>query len=146
MATCRPVEIQHVGCSWLAAAERATTAMNDNRLLIVDDDRDTCSNLSDILTDLGYAVDVAYRGWDALDLIKDHHYRLALLDYRLPCMTGVQLFHRMRQIDENVAGLLVTGFASRETEKEALSAGLRDVVSKPVEMLKFLPLIEQTLA
>jgi CheY-like chemotaxis protein len=120
--------------------------MNDNRLLIVDDDQDTCSNLSDILTDLGFAVDFAYRAQEALDLFKQHAYRLALLDYKLPCMTGVELFRRLRQIDGNVAGLLVTAFASRETEREALSAGLRHVVSKPVEMLKFLPLIEQALA
>lgn len=41
--------------------------MHDNRLLIVDDNQDTCSNLSDILTDCGYSVDVAYRGSDGLD-------------------------------------------------------------------------------
>lgn len=120
--------------------------MNDNRLLIVDDDQDTCSNLSDILTDCGYTVDVAYRGCDGLDLLTRYPYKLALLDYKLPCMTGVQLFQRMRQIDENIAGLLVTAFASRETESEAFSAGLRQVVSKPVEIRKFLALIEQTMA
>jgi len=120
--------------------------MIDNRLLIVDDDKDTCTNLSDILTDCGYSVDVAYRGQEGLDLLKQYPYRLALLDYKLPCMTGVELFQRMRQIDEKVAGLLVTAFASGETEREALSAGLRQVVSKPVEMFTFLPLIEQALA
>ncbi len=120
--------------------------MNDNRLLIVDDDHDTCTNLFDILTDFGYAVDVAYRGWDGLDLLKLYPYRLALLDYKLPCMTGVELFQRMRQINGNLSGLLVTAFASRETENEAFSAGLQHVVSKPVEMREFLPLIEQAMA
>ena len=42
--------------------------------------------------------------------------------------------------------LLVTGFASVETEKEAVSAGLQQVVSKPVEMSRFLPLIEKVIA
>jgi two-component system nitrogen regulation response regulator GlnG len=121
-------------------------AMNDNRLLIVDDDKDTCSNLSDILGDLGYAVDVAYRGQEALDLFEHHDYGLALLDYKLPCMTGVQLFQKMRELRQGIRGLLVTAFASSETESEALSAGLRQVVSKPVEMSTFLPMIEQSLA
>jgi len=120
--------------------------MNDNRLLVVDDDEDTCANLSDILTDFGYSVDVAYRAWDGLDLLKQYPYRLALLDYKLPCMTGVELFQRMRQVDANVSGLLVTAFATRETESEAISAGLRHVVSKPLEMQDFLPLIEQSMA
>ena len=46
----------------------------------------------DILTDCGYEVDVAYRGEDSLDLVKQRLYRLALVDYKLPCMNGVQLF------------------------------------------------------
>lgn len=120
-------------------------AMNDNKLLLVDDDEDTCSNLSDILTDFGYDVDVAYRGWDALDLFKKYPYRLALLDYKLPCMTGVELFQRLRQIDENVQGVLVTAYASNETTAAALAAGIRHVVSKPVELSRMMPLIERAL-
>jgi len=120
--------------------------MNDNRLLIVDDDKDTCSNLSDILSDCGYSVDVAYQGQEALDLFEQHDYGLALLDYKLPCMTGVELFQKMRELRPEIRGLLVTAFASLETESEALSAGLRQVVSKPLEMLTFLPLVEQSLA
>lgn len=119
--------------------------MHDNRLLIVDDDEDTCSNLSDILTDCGYTVDVAYRGWDGLDLLKQHPYRLALLDYRLPCMNGVQLFNRMRQVQKDVAAILVTGYASNETTKEALDAGLQHVVNKPVDVPRLMTVIRQAL-
>ena len=39
-------------------------------ILVVDDDVDTCHNLSDILTDLGYRVDTAYDGPAALDLVR----------------------------------------------------------------------------
>jgi len=121
-------------------------ATNDNRLLIVDDDKDTCANLSDILTDCGYTVDVAYRGWDALDLLRNHRHRLALLDYRLPGMTGVELFTRMRQVHGSLEALLVTGYASNETTRDALAAGVRHVVDKPVNMPQLMPLIEQALA
>ena len=120
--------------------------MRDNRLLIVDDDKDTCSNLSDILTDCGYTVDVAYGGQEGLDLFTQHHHGLALLDYQLPCMTGVELFGRMRQLRQGIEGLLVTGFASAKTTKEALAAGLKQVVDKPVDMPQLLSLIRQILA
>ena len=120
--------------------------MNENRLLVVDDDKDTCSNLSDILTEFGYDVDVAYRGQVALDLLKLHHYRVALLDYKLPCMTGVELFQRMRRLRGNINGLLVTAYASSETTAAALAAGMRRVVSKPVEVSQLVPLIEQAVA
>ncbi|MGE5191333.1 MAG: response regulator [Deltaproteobacteria bacterium] len=120
--------------------------MNDNKLLVVDDDIDTCANLSDILTEFGYDVDVAYRGNDALDLLKQHPYRMALLDYRLPCMTGVELFRQMRQIRGDISGLLVTGYASPETTEAALAAGLRQVLSKPVDVPILVPLIEDGVA
>lgn len=117
--------------------------MTNKAVLIVDDDKDTCSNLSDILTDEGYFVDVAYRGQDGLDLIKAHPYRLALLDYKLPHMTGIELFCRMREVCGNLDGLLVTGYASIATTEAALAAGLRRVVSKPVDMPELMPLIEE---
>lgn len=120
--------------------------MNDNRLLIVDDDEDTCSNLSDILTDCGYSVDVAYRGQAGLDLLKQHPYRLALLDYKLPCMTGVELFSRMRQLHRGIEGLLVTAFCTVKTTKEALDGGLQQVVDKPVDIPRLVSLIGKNFA
>jgi CheY-like chemotaxis protein len=120
--------------------------MNDNKLLVVDDDKDTCANLTDILTEFGYEVDVAYECSGALDLLQKQAYRVALLDYRLPCMTGVELFQRMRQIRGNINGLLVTAFASSETAEAALAAGLRRVVCKPVDVPKLMPLIEEAVA
>jgi CheY-like chemotaxis protein len=121
-------------------------AMNDTQVLLVDDDKDTCSNLSDILSDFGYAVDVAYQGEHALDLFTEHPYRLALLDYKLPDTNGVELFQRMRRIRDNVEGLLVTGYATDETASEARAAGLQHVVQKPVDILKLIPLIQDALA
>ena len=115
--------------------------MNDNRLLIVDDDEDTCSNLSDILTDFGYSVDVAYRGQDGLDLLKQYPYRLALLDYKLPLMTGVELFGRMRLLCHGIEGVLVTAFATAQTTNEASAAGMQQVVDKPVDVPRLVSLI-----
>ena len=117
--------------------------MDDNKLLVVDDDKDTCANLSDILTEFGYDVDVAYQGKEALELLEHNSYRMALLDYKLPCMTGVELFQQMRLIRVSINGLLVTGYATAETTAAALAAGLRRVVSKPLDMSKLMPMIEE---
>jgi CheY-like chemotaxis protein len=43
-------------------------------ILVVDDDHDTCASLSDIITELGYQVGVAYDGPTALDLSRRHPY------------------------------------------------------------------------
>ena len=58
------------------------------KILVVDDEVDTCANLSDILSDLGYTVDVAYDGPSALELVKQKAYDVALLDLKMPGMDG----------------------------------------------------------
>lgn len=125
---------------------KATDSMNDNRLLIVDDDQDTCANMSDILTNCGYSVDVACDERGGLDLLKLYPYRLALLDLNMPDTTGVELFQRMRQLHQGIEGVLVTAFSSTKTTNEALAAGFKQVVEKPVEISTLLRVIEQALA
>ena len=49
-------------------------------ILVVDDEVDTCRNLSDILADLGYHVDVAHDGLSALEMVRRRAYDVALLD------------------------------------------------------------------
>lgn len=120
--------------------------MKDCKLIVVDDDKDTCANLFDILTDFGYEVDVAHDGKQALELFQQRCYRVALLDFKLPSMTGVELFRHMRGIRGSIDGLLVTGYASPETTESALAAGLRCVLSKPVGMPELMPLIEEACA
>lgn len=51
-------------------------------VLVVDDDRDICACMSDVIVDLGYQVDVAYHGLAALEFLKRQSYGLALLDYK----------------------------------------------------------------
>jgi CheY-like chemotaxis protein len=65
---------------------------------LVDDDVDTCRNLSDILTDLGYLVDVAHEGLSALDLVRRNHYDVALLDLKMPGMDGVTLYREIKRL------------------------------------------------
>jgi len=115
-------------------------------VLIVDDERDFCSSLSDVLGELGYTTDVAYRGREALELAKRTKHRVALLDFKLPCMTGVELFNQLRKIDEEMEALLVTGFASSETAQAAAAAGMWQVVEKTVDVPKLLSLIDDALA
>ncbi len=64
-------------------------------ILVVDDEVDTCCNLSDILTDLGYGVDVAHEGQTALAMVRRKSYDVALLDYNMPGMDGLTLYREI---------------------------------------------------
>ncbi len=115
------------------------------RLLIVDDDRDTCANLADIFTDLDYQVDIAYDGFAALELVLKTTYDLALLDLKMPGMDGLELYRRIREISADTVAIVVTAYASSETATSILDAGAWQLLAKPVDFSKLLPMVREML-
>jgi DNA-binding NtrC family response regulator len=116
-----------------------------HRILIVDDEADTCANLSDIFTDLGYHVDTASDGFAALELVKKNAYDIALLDLRMPGMDGVELYRRIREISAGTVAIVVTAYASSDTAKSARSAGAWQILPKPVNIGSLLGLVNTAL-
>lgn len=117
--------------------------MVDTDVLLVDDDKDTCASMSDILRDIGYTVDLAYDGAEALVLSGRHEYRLALLDYRMPGMDGLELCRRLKDSQPGVVVALITAFASVVTTASAAEAGVWRTLLKPVNFSVLLPFVEE---
>jgi two-component system, NtrC family, response regulator HydG len=112
-------------------------------ILVVDDDVDTCQNLSDILTDFGYEVDTANSGLAALELVRDKPYDIALLDFKMPGMDGLTLYREIRKLRSATVAMIITAYSTSETRQEALQAGTWQVLSKPVVFPKLLALVEE---
>jgi DNA-binding response OmpR family regulator len=112
-------------------------------ILVVDDDQDTCASVSDILLDLGYTVDTANDGFAALELSHRNLYQLALLDYMMPGMDGLELCRRLRASRPAVEVALVTGWASTSTTTAAAESGVRRVFPKPVDFRELIRFVEE---
>ena len=112
-------------------------------ILIVDDDVDACSNLADILGDLGYEVVTANDGPSALNKLRQKPFDVALLDLRMPGMDGLTLYREIRKLRAGTVALIVTAYATTETTAEALAAGAWQVLPKPVDFKQLLPLVEK---
>jgi CheY-like chemotaxis protein len=117
--------------------------MQNSRILVVDDDRSNCAILSKILSSRGYRVDVASSGEEALQLLEKNTYGLALLDYMMPGMDGVEVYRRMRQLQPEVVAVFQTAFATIEVIYSAIEAGAERVLAKPVDTHELLPLVER---
>jgi CheY-like chemotaxis protein len=118
---------------------------NKPSILVVDDEVDTCHNLSDILTDMGYDVAVAHDGFSALEMVRQHHYDVALLDLKMPGMDGLELYRRIKKLRAGTVAIVVTAYASGTTAEEALAAGAWQVLPKPVDFPRLLGLVDQAL-
>jgi CheY-like chemotaxis protein len=89
----------------------------------VDDDVDTCRNLADILSDLGYHVDTAHDGLTALEMLRKRSYDVALLDYKMPGMDGLTLYREIKKLRAETVAIVVTAYAGGGPAEEALHAG-----------------------
>ena len=117
--------------------------MIDTKILLVDDDQDTCASMSDIFLDLGYTVDMAHDGPGALEMSERHQYRLALLDFKMPGMDGLELCRRLKKLQPSIVVLLITAFSSIATTGAAVEAGVRFSLLKPVNFFVLMPLVEE---
>jgi DNA-binding NtrC family response regulator len=114
-------------------------------ILVVDDDVDTCRNLQDILTDLGYHVEIAHDGLTALELVRRRPWDLALLDLKMPGMDGLTLYRELRKLRAETVAIVVTAFANKDTTSEALAAGAWQLLPKPVDFPRLLQLVDEAL-
>jgi DNA-binding NtrC family response regulator len=112
-------------------------------VLVVDDERDTCANLRDILTDLDYDVDVAYDGPSALSLAQGKHYDVALLDVRMPGMDGLEVHRRLRNMQAATVAIVISAYASVDVACSAQQGGVWHVLPKPVDLARLLPLLNE---
>ena len=114
-------------------------------ILVVDDDVDTCHNLSDILTDLGYHVETAHDSPSALERVRARPYDVALLDLKMPGMDGLTLYREIRKLRAETVAIVVSAFADKETAGAALAAGAWQVLAKPVDFPRLRSLVDEAL-
>jgi len=101
------------------------------RILVVEDERKVASFLARALRESAYAVDVAVRGEQALQLVQGNAYDAILLDVRLPDLSGIEVCRRLRQWGVEAPILMLTARSMVEQKVEGLDAGADDYLSKP---------------
>ena len=129
------------------------TPNKNQRILVVDDDRDILANLSDILNDIGYQTDTAPCGEDAMELINgscgdacDTAYDLCLLDFNMPGMDGVELYKQIQNHNPNLPAIMITAHAGDDGIERARLAGTWEVLKKPVEIKELLAMIAKAIS
>ena len=117
--------------------------MSSPRVLVVDDDRSNSAIVSRVLTSQGYLVDVADDGLAALEMVRRQDYQLAVVDYQMPGMNGVELFREARCLQPKLLGVFLTAYANINTVFPAIEAGVERVLAKPLNADELLCLAKE---
>lgn len=100
-------------------------------VLVVDDETAIRYSVSKTLQRVGYQVQEAASGEDALDMMKRQTFEVVLTDIRMPGLDGVELVRRIKDIDADTIVVLMTAYPSLGTAVEALRLGAHDYLIKP---------------
>jgi two-component system, OmpR family, manganese sensing response regulator len=104
------------------------------RLLLVDDEVELTQPLQRLLTNQGYAVDVANSGDRGLSLALAGEYDLLILDWMMPGRSGVEICRHLRQQGDSTPVLLLTAKDTLDDRVEGLDSGADDYLVKPFEL------------
>ncbi len=100
-------------------------------ILIIDDEeamRDSCSM---ILTKDGFRAETAENGRIGLDKARELKPALALIDLKMPGLSGFEVLEKIKDIDPQVIPIVITGYATVESAVEAMKKGAYDFLPKP---------------
>lgn len=104
------------------------------RILVADDEESIRWVLSKALSKKGLTVDLAADGQEALSLFRQHHYDLAILDIKMPEISGLELLSRFLAEKPATLVIIMTAENSMKNAVDAMKGGAYDYITKPFDL------------
>lgn len=119
----------------------------EKSIVIVDDEPITKMDLQELLEEAGYkVVGKASDGFEAIDICKEHHPDLVIMDIKMPVLDGLKASKKI-MYDQTVGGiLLLTAFADKEFVEKAKEIGALGYLVKPLDEKSFIPTVEMCIS
>ncbi|MCA9253987.1 MAG: sigma-54-dependent Fis family transcriptional regulator, partial [Phycisphaerales bacterium] len=115
------------------------------RILIVDDERTLLANLALQLGRAGYECRAVDNGASAMEALEESEPDIALVDIRLPDMSGLELIAQLRQAGRDFPIVVMTAYGSVENAVEAMKVGASDYLQKPVSITELQVVLDRVL-
>ncbi len=112
----------------------STAPHNRLRVLFVDDERSLQEFMRTELPRLGHEVVVCADGTAALQAIAQQNFDAAILDIRMPGLSGIDVLQRLKQVSPDTEAVMMTGYASEESAIQAMKLGACDYLRKPCKL------------
>ena len=117
--------------------------MNE-KILIVDDEQDILQMLGKLLVDENYQVKTALGGEEAISVFKSdpEPFDAVITDMRMPGLDGIGVIKALKEIDEFIEVIILTGHGSEEDKAKCMELGAFGYLQKPVDIEKLSQMIK----
>ena len=119
------------------------------RMMIIDDEPMVICGIKKIIAWEKYEIEIcgeAEDGEEGLKKIIELMPDLALIDLKMPGMNGIDLIQRVKEFNQDIVFIILTGFAEFEYARKAMELGVVNYILKPVDETKLLDIILKTLS
>ena len=102
-----------------------------NRILIVDDEQEMCATLTKSLQSSGYSCESNTDPVDALTILRQGNFELAVSDINMPSMDGLKFLNEVSKVAPGIDTIMMTGYTDAYSYSDIIKAGAADFIAKP---------------
>jgi CheY-like chemotaxis protein len=119
--------------------------MGNESILLVDDEKTMVHVIQPMLERLGYQVTARTSSVEALEAFRANpgRFDMVITDYTMPNMTGMELAHKLMQIEPEIPIILCTGYSAQINKEKAKKMGIKAFVMKPIVMNELAEIIRK---
>ncbi|MCP4472247.1 MAG: response regulator [Gammaproteobacteria bacterium] len=117
--------------------------MSQLNVLIIDDSHDLADGLGMVLEEEGFQVTLAYNGCDGIEAFEAGRFDVAFIDVKMPDISGVEVFHKIRKKDPELRIIMMTGYRVKQLLEEVVGNGDVEILRKPLEIGRVLEVLAQ---
>ncbi len=131
-----------------AVAPLTTPKKRTDRLLLVEDNEINQIIATELLEDVGYSIDVANNGLEAINMLEKDKYSAVLMDIQMPVMDGLTATLKIRQLPEfkDLIIIAMSAHAMQSDIEKSIQSGMNDHVTKPIDPNKLFQTLDQWLS
>jgi len=127
-------------------SKKEDTLSTPIRLLLIDDEVGYVNVLANRLSKRTFQVGKANSGAEAVQLLRQKDFDVAVLDLKMEDMDGIEILKILKKMAPELVVIMLTGHGSAEAAREGISQGAYDYLTKPCELTELIEKINEAYA
>jgi len=116
-----------------------------NKVLIVDDDIAICKTLQMHFRQENFEVELAHNANDGINIAKESHPQLIILDIKMPSKTGIEALPEFKMVSPQSRIIMITAFHDMKSTIDAMKKGADDYIHKPIDLAELDAAVNKTM-